>query len=113
MTRLADSLRSIGNLDDAEKFYKKALNIDYDYYAALGLALISKERNDYNKAIESLSRMYDMDKTNARLVYELAACYKLNKEYEKGMTIIKKYIESGYSNNMVTELYEELKKIMD
>jgi tetratricopeptide (TPR) repeat protein len=76
------------------------------------LALINKEKKNYKKAIESLSRMYDMDKTNARLVYELAECYKLDKEYEKGMSIIKRYIESGYSNNMVTELYDEFKKIM-
>ena len=113
MTRLGDALRSIGNLDDAENYYKKALNIDYDYYAALGLALINKEKGNYKKAIESLSRLYEMDKTNVRLVSELVECYKQTKDYEKGMSILKSYIDSGHSNSIITELYEEIRKFSD
>ena len=54
-----------------------------------------------------------MDKTNVRLVSELAECYKLNHEYEKGMTILKAYIDNGHTNSIITELFEEFKKLLE
>ena len=62
-------------LDEAEAYYHKALNIGYDAYAVLGMAIISKERGNYSEAVESLEKLVVNDPKNARLHHTLAECY--------------------------------------
>jgi len=64
LTRIGDSHRAMNNLDTAREYYSKALNIEFDSYAVLGLALINKEKGNYLEAIESLSGLLVNDVKN-------------------------------------------------
>lgn len=74
LARAGDTLRQLGRLDEAEKSYYKALDIEFDTYAALGLAMIHKEQGRYQEAVTSLSGIMDKDPNNARIYIEIAEC---------------------------------------
>ena len=42
LTRAGDAYRNTGDYKTAAEYYNKALDIEFDVYAALGLALIGK-----------------------------------------------------------------------
>jgi tetratricopeptide (TPR) repeat protein len=100
----------VGNLDGAADYYQRALDIDYDYYAAIGLALISKEKGEYANAIDTLSKLYTMEKNNTRLISELVECYVANNEKAKAMALLKTNIDSGNTHPSIKELFDELTK---
>lgn len=75
LTRAGDAYREIGDLDNAEIYYTKALNIEFDSFAVIGLALLNKARGNYSEAIDSLSSLILNDPRNHRLYTEMAECY--------------------------------------
>ena len=44
LTRAGDALRHLGRFVDAEQHYRRALDVNFDVYAVLGLALVLKEQ---------------------------------------------------------------------
>ncbi|MDR1932688.1 MAG: tetratricopeptide repeat protein [Spirochaetales bacterium] len=75
LTRAGEECRAMGRFDEAQKLYEKALNIEYDAYAVMGLALINKERGKYAEALGSLEALLQTNFKNARLYSEIADCY--------------------------------------
>jgi tetratricopeptide (TPR) repeat protein len=63
LTRAGDAYRSMEDYANASEYYERALNIEFDVYAVLGLATISRLQGKVTDAIESLRRWY---RTKAR-----------------------------------------------
>ena len=108
LTRFGDALRNVGKLDEAVLYYQKALDIDYDYYAAIGLALISKEKKEYSEAIETLNRLYKVERNNTRLVAELAECYSLSNDKNRALSLLKSTFAEGNTHPNLKDLYNEI-----
>ncbi|MCL1818456.1 MAG: tetratricopeptide repeat protein, partial [Spirochaetaceae bacterium] len=81
LTRAGEECRALGRFDEALALYEKALNIEFDAYAVMGIALINKEKGKYAEALSSLEALQRSDFRNTRLYSEIADCYvKLGQE---------------------------------
>ena len=109
LTRAGDSYREMNDLDNAEKFYRKALNIEFDSFAVIGLALLSKARGNYREAIESLSSLILSDPRNHRLYTEAAECYLALGEKNKAIDLLAEYQRKGLHNNYVSRLIDKIR----
>jgi len=109
LTRAGDAYRNMGNQDNAEDYYKKALNIEFDTYAILGLALINKEKGNFQDAITSLKDLISNDPRNFRLYLEASECYEGLRDYESALDILSQFLKLGIRNNRVIEKIVELK----
>jgi tetratricopeptide (TPR) repeat protein len=110
LTRAGDAYRSMGEYDDAEVSYKKALNIEFDAYAILGLALIYKQKGKYQEAIESLEGLLKNDTKNSRLYLEIADCYIRLDLKKKAFEVLTSFQNLGIRNSYISEMYEILRK---
>lgn len=108
LTRAGDSLRILGRLDEAEDYYRRALNIGYDAYAVLGLAVISKERGRYAEAVESLQKLAHEDPRNVRLVHALAECYLALNQKEKARALLASFTHGKARAPSLSDLMEQL-----
>ena len=109
LTRSGDAYRNMGDFDNAELFYKKALNIEMDVYAVLGLALINKSKENYPEAIESLEALIKSDTKNHRLYIEIAECYMAMKKNQKAIDILMDFQKLGLRDTQVSQLLEQLR----
>ncbi len=110
LTRAGDAYRSMGAFDEAEENYKKALNIEFDAYAILGLALINKQKGKYAEAIESLSGLLKNDQKNARLYLEIAECHVRLGQKRKAYETLSAFMSLGLRNSYVNEMFEKLRR---
>ena len=110
MTRLADSYRNLGDLEDAESYYTSALDIDYDYYAVLGLSYIYKERKNFTKAITLLKDAFARDPANKRSLYELALCYNEAGSYNEALEILQEYMAHGFNSQSILDFQTALQE---
>lgn len=74
LTRAGDAYRKLGNFEKAAECYQNALNIEFDTYAVIGLALISKAQGKFDETVMSLRRLKQQDPKNYRIYIELADC---------------------------------------
>jgi len=110
LTRAGDSYRAMGELDKAEELYRKALNIEFDAYAILGLALIAKAKGRHEEAIESLEHFLKNDPKNTRLYVEIADCYIHLGNTKKAAEVLSHAVKEGVHSSHIAELYEKIKK---
>jgi tetratricopeptide (TPR) repeat protein len=75
LTRAGDAYRRQDLLDEAENCYHRALNIEYDSYAVLGLASINKIKQRYEEAAQSLEGLLKTEGRIFRAYPELMECY--------------------------------------
>jgi tetratricopeptide (TPR) repeat protein len=75
LTRAGEEYRAMGAFEEAQKLYEKALNIEYDAYAVMGLALINKAKGKYAEALTSLEVLLKSGFKNSRMYTEIADCY--------------------------------------
>lgn len=108
MTRVGDAYRCMGDLDAAEQHYTRALNIEFDEYAILGLALINKERGNLEQAVESLTSLIRNDSKNHRLYLELADCQIALGHRREAGAILSKLHDMGIKGRAVSALHEKL-----
>ncbi len=109
LTRAGDALRQLERLDEAEKNYQEALNIEFDIYAVLGLALIHKEKGRYQEAVNSLSGILKNDPNNARLYIEIAECqFKMNRR-DEALATLGLFQRRGIKNHQVNEMMNRMK----
>jgi tetratricopeptide (TPR) repeat protein len=109
LTRAGDSYRHMGNFDMAEEYYHKALNIEFDAYAILGLALINKARGNYREAIESLHGLLKNDPKNHRLYTEIAECHLQLNEKDQAVDILTSFQRLGIRNTYVSNMLDSLR----
>lgn len=108
LTRAGDAYRALGSTDTAEMYYKKALNIEFDAYAVLGLALIAKKQERYEDALESLLRLAETDHDNHRAFLEAADCALNLGRHREAVEILERYLAGGGHNRSVAEMHERL-----
>jgi tetratricopeptide (TPR) repeat protein len=108
LTRAGDAYRNTGDYETAEKYYSKAMDIDFDIYAALGLALICKGKGSYQEAIERLSSLIRNDPKNYRPYIDIADCYiKMNKK-EDAVDILKSFQRQGIRSQAINDMIEKI-----
>ena len=109
LTRTGDAYRNTGDYATATDYYNRAMDIDFDVYAALGLALICKGDGKYDEAIERLSRLIRDDPKNYRLYIDLADCYvKMNKKQD-ALDVIAQYQSLGIRSQAINEYAEQVR----
>jgi tetratricopeptide (TPR) repeat protein len=108
LTRAGDAYRNLKDFDNAKAFYEKALNIEFDTYAVMGLALIAKEQGKFDEAVISFKRLIQQDNKNHRLYTELAECYIKMGDKRKAVEVLEDFQKLGIKNQRVVELLESV-----
>jgi tetratricopeptide (TPR) repeat protein len=110
LTRAGDAYRNMGEFEAAEEYYTKALNIEFDTYAILGLALINKEKGNYQEAIQSLEGLLKSDPNNHRLYSEIALCYLQAGQRNKALEVLSQFQRMGLRNHYISELIDRIRR---
>lgn len=110
LTRLGDTHRSLNSFPEAEKYYKKALDLEFDAYASLGLAIIYKESQKLDQSISLLTELLSLNPKNSRIYLELSECYELKEDYSQAVKILYQFLQTGMTNFSIIDRYESLKK---
>ncbi|MDR1859001.1 MAG: tetratricopeptide repeat protein [Treponema sp.] len=108
LTRAGDAYRSIGRFDKAQEYYERALNIEFDTYAVLGLALIAKCQGKYDDAATSLRRLIQQDSKNYRIFVELANCCLKKGDRRQAAEVLEEFQRLGIRSSQVSEMLERL-----
>lgn len=70
LTRIGDAYRMLKEYDKALSFYERAINIEYDFYAYLGIALTYEQMGNIPKSIEIFNNIENHENNNSRFYYE-------------------------------------------
>jgi len=108
LTRAGDAYRNMEDFDKARGFYEKALNIEFDTYAVMGLALIAKAQGKYEEAITSFKRLIQQDSKNYRLYVELSDCYLKKGDRRKAVETLEEFQKHGNKNPRIIEILENI-----
>ena len=108
LTRAGDAYRNTGDYKLAAEYYNRAMDIDFDIYAALGLALICKGEGKYDEAIDRLSALIRDDPKNYRLNMELADCYIKKNQRNKAVEVLQAYQRQGRRSQAVNDMLDRL-----
>lgn len=109
LTRVGDAYRHLKDYEKAEECYQSALDIDYDSYAMLGLAILRKIQGEYEETITTLNSLMESDKKNYRIYVELADSYlKLNQK-DKAREVLLQFQQFGIKNQTVQAMLNTLK----
>ena len=109
LTRAGDAYKAIGEYDKAIDCYNRTLNIEFDTYAVLGLAIVDKLQGRFNEATESLKRLIQQDPRSYRFYLELADCRNTNGEKRGAIEVLEEFQKQGIRNTTVSELLEKIK----
>ena len=110
LTRVGDAFRNMGDYKGAEEYYNRALDIDFDIYAAMGLALIRKAEGKYDEAIERFKNLIRDDRKNYRLYVDLADCYVRQNKKEEAIKALEAFQTHEIHSSAVNEMLENLRK---
>jgi tetratricopeptide (TPR) repeat protein len=98
---IANCFSQLKDTDSSIRYFKKAIHVADQYEKgdiAIDLAMEYENANNYNAAIEVLSKAMKEDPENESIVYELAYCYDQVGKYELSIECFLKYIdENPYS----------------
>ena len=108
LTRAGDAYRNTGDYKTAAEYYNKAMEIDFDIYAALGLALLCKGEGKYSEAVERLNTLIANDPKNYRLYVDLADCYLKMNQKDKAIEILKNFLKSGTKSTAISEMLDKI-----
>jgi tetratricopeptide (TPR) repeat protein len=92
----------------AQEYYERALNIEFDTYAVMGLALIAKIQGKYDEAGTSLRRLIQQDSKNSRLFMELADCFLKKGDKNQAVEVLEEYHRLGHRDTKVFEMLEAI-----
>jgi DNA-binding SARP family transcriptional activator len=84
------------------------LDIEFDTYAVLGLAVVAKNTGRLEEALTSLERLIQQDPKNYRPYLELADCYIRKNQRDRAIEILSAFTAYGIRNARVTELLDNL-----
>jgi tetratricopeptide (TPR) repeat protein len=109
LTRTGDAYRNLGDYKTAAEYYDRAMNIDFDIYAAMGLALICKGEGNYEEAARRFAGLIRDDEKNYRLYIDLADCYmKMNRKAD-AVSTLESFQRFGIKNQNVNDLLAKIK----
>ena len=110
LTRAGDAYRTTGNYEKAKEYYEKALNIDFDIYAAIGMALICKGEGKIDEAIERFKKLINDDPRNSRLYNDLADCYLAKKDKASAIKVLETYLHLDAKNLVIKSTLDKINK---
>jgi len=110
LTRAGDAYRALGDYVRATDYYERALNIEFDVYAVLGLAVIARLQGKTADAIESLRKLIGNDPKNYRLYLELGQCYLAIGERQKALDVLTDFQRLGIRNPYVQDLLARIQR---
>ena len=84
------------------------MEIDFDIYAALGLALICKGEGNYGEAVERLENLIKNDPKNYRLYIDLADCYLKTDDKNRAVEVLKNFQKTGTKSNAISEMLDKI-----
>ncbi len=88
---LADSYRSMGELDDARGACLSALEFDSNYLPALNnYGALSTEMGDFEAAIKIFRRSSVSNPEQSQVWYNLGVCYVRAEKFDQAITVLKK-----------------------
>ncbi|MDR3631661.1 MAG: tetratricopeptide repeat protein [Desulfocapsaceae bacterium] len=70
VTRIGDCYSTLNDKENALIFYRKALDIGYDFYASIGMAKIYLSKNNVEKAREIFEGISGSEQKNSRYFFE-------------------------------------------
>jgi tetratricopeptide (TPR) repeat protein len=109
LTRVGDAFRNLNNYEMAKINYEKALNIEFDPYAVMGLALLAKQQGKFDEAIISFRRLIQQDNKNSRLYNELADCYMKTGDKKMAVETLEDFQKQGSKNQKINEILSSFK----
>jgi tetratricopeptide (TPR) repeat protein len=109
LTRAGDAYRNMGDYDLAQQYYQRALDIEFDVYAVLGLAMICKVQGKFGEAALSLNRLIQSDPKNYRLYLELAECQMNMGDRQAAIATLQDFQKLGIRNQLVSEMMDKLR----
>lgn len=112
LTRVGDAYRKLGNYQVAKDFYNRAMSIDFDIYAALGLALILKDEGCFQECITQLSDLIRNDPRNYRLYLDLSDCYIKMNNKPKAIETLRSFTRQGIRSSAISEKLSRLENEM-
>jgi tetratricopeptide (TPR) repeat protein len=108
LTRAGDAYCALREYEMAEDYYNRALAIEFDTYAILGLAVIAKSRGLFDQAISSLRDLIEKDPKNPRPYLELADCHEKIGERDAAITALRDFLRFGIRCVSINERLERL-----
>lgn len=93
LTRIGDAYRAMEDLVAAEDHYRRALNVQYDSYAILGLAIIHRKKKQFDEAIRALEDLLKSDPENGRAVLELSGCYEDLRRIPEALAVLQSFTQ--------------------
>lgn len=109
LTRAGDAYRNSGDYKTAEEYYNKAMSIEFDIYAALGLALLRKGQGKYEESVERLEALVKNDPKNHRLYIDLADSYEKMGKKQKAIETLEAFQRQGIRSHAVSDILKRLK----
>jgi len=108
LTRAGDACRSLGDLKKAAEYYEKALEIDYDLYAELGMALVAKTLGDLEPALKRLRRLIGKEPENSRIYVEAAECLEKQGQRAKALELLNSFQGKDGPDRQIRDCKEAL-----
>ena len=97
--RLGNLFLQHGELDKAQKEYKKALSIDTGNLVAMkGLAVAYSQKHEYEQALTTLRNMIKIQPENHDVHYNIACVYARQGLQEKALLWLRSAVENGFRN---------------
>ncbi|MCI7037017.1 MAG: tetratricopeptide repeat protein, partial [Spirochaetia bacterium] len=103
--------RNTGDYKTAADYYRRAMDIDFDIYAALGLSLICKGEGKYDEAIERLEQLINNDQKNYRLYIDLADCYVKKNDPQMAIKTLQRFQKLGIRSQAINEYLDQIQKM--
>ena len=108
LTRMGDAFRNMNEFEKSKEYYNKALNIEFDTYAVLGLALLLKQQGKLDEAVTSLKQLIQQDNKNYRLYTELSDCYLKMGEQRNAHETLENFHKRSVNNKKIKEMLESI-----
>ena len=87
------------NLDEAEKFFLNAIDIDDKFQDPIrNLCVIYTNTKKFEKLLSLSIKLYDLDKSNPQNIFQIGSAYELNKNYDDAIKYYEKYINTNRSD---------------
>jgi len=112
LTRAGDAYRQLADFDQAEISYKKALNIEFDLYAAIGMAIVYRNKKQYSDAEQTIKTLLENDASNPRLYVELAETYLEAGKREEALEVLVQFQRRGLRSHQISDLMNRVKDLL-
>lgn len=110
LTRVGDSYRNLGDLEEARSYYNSALEVEFDYFAILGLSILDKMENNFDAAIQNLNQLVSMSGLNVKLALLLSECYVAVNKPDMAIGILGDTVKKGIKSEDIKNRLKLLKR---